>query len=142
MTVKEVAGKLGCSPETVKAHIRELFPGLMQNGKATYLNEKQVTVILEKMKRPVSSGTVVNLQSQIAGIDTTKSRVFRVDLLHRQIEAEMQNEINELRADLAVITRLLEYRTAGLEFYQDAAEAAGLTITDRDDLYSAYRGRR
>jgi hypothetical protein len=70
MTVREVAEQLGCNPETVKGHIRELCPGLMQNGKTTYLSEKQVTVILEKMKQPVSSGTVSNLQSQIAGTET------------------------------------------------------------------------
>jgi hypothetical protein len=33
ITVKEAARKLGCNPETIKGHIRALFPGLMRNGK-------------------------------------------------------------------------------------------------------------
>jgi transposase len=51
MTVKEVAEQLRCTPEAVKNHIRELFPRLMENGKPTYLNEAQVTIILEKAKQ-------------------------------------------------------------------------------------------
>jgi DNA-binding NarL/FixJ family response regulator len=51
MAVREVADRLGCNPETVKKHIRELWPNLMSNGETTYLTELQVTMILEKMKR-------------------------------------------------------------------------------------------
>jgi DNA-binding Lrp family transcriptional regulator len=148
ITVRVAARQLGCNPETVKAHIRKLFPSLLQNGKVTYLNEEQITVILEHMKQPVSSGSVNNLQSQIVGIDTSKSRVFRVDLLHRQIEAEMLTEIDELRQSLAATTKtltetreLLEYRTAGLETIQRIAEARGLMISDRDDIEATYRRR-
>jgi transposase len=70
MTIREFAQRLGCSSEAVKKHIRDLFPDLMQNGKTTWLDGKQQTIILEKMKQPVSSGTVANLQSQIAGVET------------------------------------------------------------------------
>jgi predicted transcriptional regulator len=48
-TVREVAQQLGCHPETVKYHIRVLFPGLMRKTKTTFLNERQTTIILEKM---------------------------------------------------------------------------------------------
>jgi transposase len=51
MTVQEVADQFGCSPETVKGHIRDLFPGLMRNGKTTYLTPPQVTIILERMEQ-------------------------------------------------------------------------------------------
>jgi phage antirepressor YoqD-like protein len=77
MTVREVAEKLGCHPETVKEHIRALWPGLLVNGKATYLDEAQVTVILEHMKRPVTSGTAKNLQSETVGIETSQRMTVR-----------------------------------------------------------------
>jgi predicted ArsR family transcriptional regulator len=50
MTVREVAESLRCNSETVKSHIRVLFPELMENGKTTYLNKTQVTLVLERMK--------------------------------------------------------------------------------------------
>ena len=101
MTVREVAEVLGCNPETVKKHIRTLFPDIMENGKTTYLNEKQVTVILETMKRGVAfthhvtGGDITAYNSGIVGTETSQSRALRIDLLHRQIEAEMQAEIDD-----------------------------------------------
>jgi phage antirepressor YoqD-like protein len=124
MTVREVAEQLGCNPETVKGHIRELFPGLMENGKATYLTETQVTVILEKMKMPVSSGAKSNLQFEIVGIDTMKSRALRIEMLHRQIETEMEAEIAELRAEKEAMKPKAEYH--------DRLVDAALTTSFRD----------
>lgn len=49
MTVKEVADVLGVDPEAIKKHIRELYPDLMRNGVATYLDERQVTEIKRRM---------------------------------------------------------------------------------------------
>jgi hypothetical protein len=87
MTIRELAETIGCHPETIKGHIRELWPDLMANGVTTFLNEDQATAILEKMKQPVSSGAAANLQFQIAGTETNKSRALRIELLHRQMEA-------------------------------------------------------
>jgi transposase-like protein len=99
VTVQELARRLGCNPETVKGHVRELFPGLMRNGKATLLNEKQVTIILEKMKQPVSSGTAANLQSQIAGTETALTPALRLEMLYRQIDEIKAAEIARLKLD-------------------------------------------
>jgi DNA-binding Lrp family transcriptional regulator len=143
MRVREVARQLGCSPETVRGHIRELFPGLMQNGKATYLNEKQVTIILEKMKQPVSSGTVANLQSQIVGTETALSPALKLEMLYRQIDEIKTAELEKVRAENERLQWLLEKRTAGLETIQRIAEAGGLIKSDRDDLLDTYRrGKR
>jgi hypothetical protein len=104
MTIKEVAEQLHCNPETVKGHIRELFPDLMENGKTTYLTDRQITVILEKMKQPVSSGMVANLQSEIVGVETNQSRFLRLKLLQEEqnhiydaIIADQQREIDRLK---------------------------------------------
>jgi phage antirepressor YoqD-like protein len=133
MTVREVAVQLGCNPETVKGHIRELFPGLMQNGVTTYLTEDQATLILEKMKRESGIGAGVNLQKQIVGIETSQSRALRIELLHQQIEAELQAEITELKAKA-------ETHRPKVEFFDQVADckdalqmrdvAAALNIPD------------
>jgi DNA-binding CsgD family transcriptional regulator len=112
MTVKEVARQLGCNPETVKAHIRQLFPGLMQNGKATLLDDKQATIILEKMKQGaafahhVTGGDVgaynsgiagVNLQNQIVPSESTPKaggRLFSVRDLAERFGCDIHTIIN------------------------------------------------
>ena len=45
MTIKQVAEALGVDSETIRVWIRKLYPGLMRNGLATYLDEEQVTNI-------------------------------------------------------------------------------------------------
>jgi hypothetical protein len=99
MTVQELAKQLRCSPETVKGHIRALFPGLMQNGKATLLDDRQVTIILEKMKQPVSSGTVSNLQSQITGTETALTPALKLEMLYRQIDEIKTAELARVKAE-------------------------------------------
>jgi transposase len=104
MTVKEVAEQLHCNSETIKGHIRELFPNLMENGKTTYLNETQITIVLEKMKRESGIGAGVNLQNEIVGIETNQSRFLRLKLLQEEqnhiyeaIIADQQHEIDRLK---------------------------------------------
>ena len=140
MTLREVAEVTGAAYRTVAAYAQKA--GWTENGKLTLLDERQVTVILEAMKADKSSGTKSNLAAQVQGIDTTKSRALRIDLLHRRIEAEMQGEIDELKGKLASAKALLDYRTAGLETIQRIAEACGLIMSDRDDIESMYGRRR
>jgi hypothetical protein len=127
----------GASYRTVAAYAQKA--GWTQNGKLILLTEDQVTVLVEAIKSPVSSGTKANLAAQTQGIDTAKSRALRIDLLHRRIEAEMQAEIDELQNDLAATRLLLDNRTSGLETIQRIAEAGGLVVSDRDDILATYR---
>ena len=50
MTVREVAEILNCSPETIRANGKDLFPEVFINGKTTYLTEAQVTAIKLKIQ--------------------------------------------------------------------------------------------
>jgi hypothetical protein len=82
------------------------------------------------------------------GIETGKSRLLRMKILQEEMNALYEAEIRDLKAENRALTaraasaeNLLERRTEGLETIQRIAEAAGLLTSDRDDLYSAYRGR-
>jgi DNA-binding Lrp family transcriptional regulator len=145
MTVREVAAQLSCSPETVKRHIRELFPGLMQTGKTTYLDEKQVTIILEKMKQTAShydsSGRNPTYNNLLPVTETTLSSALKLEMLYRQIDEIKTAEIARLNADLAAAQRLLDAHTAGLETIRRIAESGGLVLSDREDIESTYRRR-
>ena len=50
MTVKEIAEIKGVSESSVKRAIRKLFAEKMQNGKTTFLNEKEVAAISAELK--------------------------------------------------------------------------------------------
>jgi hypothetical protein len=138
MTLRQVADSIGASYRTVVSYAQKA--GWTENGKLTLLTEEQVTVILEAMKR--NKNNQHDLASSLQGIDTSKSRVLRIDLLHRQIEAEMQSEIDELKRDLAALRQMFNYQAAGLENVQRIAEAGDLIINDREDLIGLYRRRR
>lgn len=49
MSVQEVADVLGVTAEAIKKHIRELYPEIIKNGVKTFLNEKQVAEIKQRM---------------------------------------------------------------------------------------------
>lgn len=138
MTLMQVAEATGASYSTVAAYARKA--GWTENGKRTLLTEEQATIVLEAMKR--GNNNQHDLPSSLQGIDTAKSRALRIDLLHRQIEAEMQGEIDELKFKLTETRQLLERRTAGLETIQRIAEAGGLVMSDRDDVLDTYRRAR
>ena len=167
VTVREAAAQLGCHPETVKRHIRELWPGLMRLGKPTRLNEEQVTVILEKMKTANShydsSSRNPAYNNIVAGAETSLSKEFRLAMLYRR-DAEIMQEAASLERELrlAAENRLLDTeaafgrevldrqgtkailseREAGLETVQRIAEAGGLLVSDREDLLNTYRRNR
>lgn len=94
MSVKEVAERLGCHSETVKKHIRELFPAILRNGKTTYLTEAQATVVLEHMKRANEDTRNNTYNSRIAGAETTQSLYLQAALMERkakEVETEAKN---------------------------------------------------
>jgi cell division protein YceG involved in septum cleavage len=136
MTLQEIADKTGAAYSTVAKYAQEA--GWTQNGKQTLLDENQVTVILEAMKR--ANPNQYNLTSSLEGVETSKSAALQLDLLYRQIDAIKSAEIAQLKRELADNKALLKYRESALGFYQYLAEKNGDFITDKDDLTSAYRG--
>ena len=124
MTLREVAEITGVAYSTVAAYAKKA--GWTQNGKQTLLDEKQVTIILEAMK--CGNNNQHNLTSSIEGINTTQSRALRIDLLHKQIEAEMQAEIDELRIENKALKKDNEsvhrYFNYAITFLQEQAQEA------------------
>jgi predicted transcriptional regulator len=150
MTVREIAEQLGCTPETVRAHIRVLFPDLMQDGKKTYLNEAQVTVILEKMKHAVKHYDLSNINptynDMVIGTETDQSDEFRLAMLYKQ-NAEIMEEAARLEHKLrikaeATCSQLAIENNALHEWLRIRNEElinAGLALSDGEDRAALYR---
>ena len=163
MTLKEVADATGAAYSTVAAYAQKA--GWTENGKMTLLNESQVTVILEAMKAKETGGSFHKREAgdtfhnEIEGMKTSQSRAVRIAVLakrqqeiDRQIQAEMQAEISELRAentrleaaygrevlDHKATRNILTERETGLSVIQRIAESGGLLMSDRDDVLATY----
>ena len=100
MTVREVAEILGCDPEAIKKHVRELFPSLMQNGVTTYLTEEQVTAIKQRMIPTTKVvGAITDLEA--AGMLLKSAEHFKARFEQERdarIEAESKLAIAEPKA--------------------------------------------
>jgi DNA-binding Lrp family transcriptional regulator len=124
MTIRDFAQRLGCSPEAIKKHVRDLFPDLMQNGKTTWLDGKQQTIILEKMKQAsgfahhVTGGNVKAYNSGIAGTETVLTPMLRLKILHEEMEKIYNAEIAKLKA---------------------ANEAQAIRLSEAEEWYSVKR---
>ena len=139
MTVRGVAEALGCVPETVKEHVRKIYPDLMKNGYTTYLTEAQVTAVLESMKagqayaHHVSGGDVATYNSGIVGAETGQSLEFQLALIERKAHElwkrkAIEQERRAIRAEneLHTTQALLAEMKTGLEaIIQRVAGAAG-----------------
>lgn len=100
MTLKEIAEITGAAYRTIANYARKA--GWTENGKTTHLTEAQVTMILEAIKKPVSSGAKSNLLNEIEGIATSQSRVTVKEvarILNVSIEV-IQKHIRLLYPDL------------------------------------------
>jgi phage antirepressor YoqD-like protein len=100
MTVREVAEVLGVTEESIKKHIRELWPDLMRNGVVTYLSETQVTEIKRKMLPTTSVvGAITDLEA--AEMLLRSAEHFKVrfeEERERRIEAERRLALAEPKA--------------------------------------------
>jgi phage antirepressor YoqD-like protein len=133
MTVREVAEVTGAAYSTVAGYAQKA--GWTENGRQTLLTENQVTLIVEAMRQQTSSGAKSNLLFQMEGVETTKSRALRVDLLHKQIEAELNAEITELKAENAALAPKAAYHDAlvardHLTNFRDTAKELDMKQTD------------
>jgi DNA-binding transcriptional MerR regulator len=155
-TARELAAQFGCSLSTIHAHATKIF-GAGKNGKRREFDEAQVTAILESIKtQQADNPTARTLQMDLEGTETPLTLDLQIALAEKA-EKELAQKTRDLwkrkalaekaRADSAELELCKERtlrgaRESGLEFYQRAAESAGLVLSDKDDLYSAYRGRR
>jgi phage antirepressor YoqD-like protein len=88
MTIKELAELLQVSHDAVTWHVKRTFPELMRNGKITYLNEEQVTIIKNKMLPTSGLVASVNtdLEMQQKAVEVFQWMQFKLNEQKKQIE--------------------------------------------------------
>jgi hypothetical protein len=81
MTVNEIADLASVSPLTVRRQIKELFPGKLENGKKTTLNQAEATAIMAELRKP---GFIEPIQNEQVPIQN--EQVSRLDRMERMME--------------------------------------------------------
>jgi phage antirepressor YoqD-like protein len=99
MTIKEVAGVLGVSVDTVYNSAKALFPEVFKKGKATYLNEVQVTEVKMNLRK----------NSEVAAMPKTD---LEKKLIVAQAMQILQEEIAVLKAQNKVMLPKANYYDA------------------------------
>jgi phage antirepressor YoqD-like protein len=86
-TVQEIADLLQVPADSIRWHIRKLFPAKMENGKRTLLNQSEITEIKAKMKP--TSGLVGQVQTDL-----------EMEQKALEVMSWQQSKIQHLRAQL------------------------------------------
>lgn len=88
MTVKEVAESVGVSYSSVDRAVSKLFPTKKQNGKTTYLTEKEVALISKELK-----GEYHTSQMTFSAGEKVKNTVTELEVIGNALQA-----FNDLQA--------------------------------------------
>lgn len=92
MTTKELAEKLHCETKTIFNIARKCLPNkVIENGKTTFWNNAEITVLIEQMK--TSQPNQHNLVRSIQGVSTELTPALKIkkafDLMQEGYEEEM-----------------------------------------------------
>ena len=102
MTTKEVADSLGCAVNTVRENAKKCLPNkVFENGKPTYWNEAEITVLLEHMKEHSNIGAGVQLSNDLTAISTTMTPALKLKKAMELAEEAYQEELARLKAEKA-----------------------------------------
>lgn len=113
MTVKEVANVMETSVKTIQRSIEKLFPGKMQNGKTTFLNEEEVACISKELKNSYHLAQLAP-SHQVSRLETTTE----LEVL-ANYKAANDAFVKLLEAKTAELERINAENKPKVEFYDD-----------------------
>jgi phage antirepressor YoqD-like protein len=100
MTVKEVAESIGYESETIRKKVKDLFPDIVEPGKATLLSEDQV-YILRKTLLPRTLALKSGVENAVTSLDI-EEMTLKVIEYHRAEAARLRIENEAQREQLAI----------------------------------------
>lgn len=125
MTVKEIAQAMGVSTDTVKNCIRRIMPEKMQNGKTTFLNEQEVTMISKELKSNtfVSSHQTYEVSSQVKNTTTRLEVLANYKAATQAMIELLEAEKAELQAENERQKQQLIEAAPKVDFYNAVTES-------------------
>jgi anti-repressor protein len=125
MTVKELADVLSVAESTVRNKVSEMFPEIVRNGVATYLNEQQATEI----KKAIVPRDLT-LKSKL------ENSVTDVEMMERaqSVQLWMADKIRQLRAENTELTKTVNILTHVNKTYTATEIAKELNMRSAQEL--------
>jgi anti-repressor protein len=148
MTVREVADALGCDDETVRRHVKSVWPNLFQNGETAYLDESMVLVV--KQKLGTSGRNDLRNVAEAREITTA----LEIEELTIKVIAYHKAEADRLRAENIAQKEQLAIAAPKVEFFdqvadskdaipmRDAAAALNIPGVGRNHLFAFLREKK
>ena len=94
--LSEVSKLLGVTDEALKKHIRDMWPNKMVNGKATYLNQEEITEIKARMiptTQVVAVSTDIEMMQKAQDvISWMSSKVMELSEINKSLQIELDQE--------------------------------------------------
>lgn len=98
MTTKEVAEALKCNIKTVRENAKKCLPNKkIENGKPTFWNEAEITVLLDFMKNN-NNRTDLTCTTRCTGLETSQSKIFEIKKAYEQMRLASENVSKLLNA--------------------------------------------
>lgn len=105
MNTTEIAKIIGCNNNTITENAKKLFPNKkFENGKATYYNEKEVAILLDKLKN--NNNNQSDLSRSLIGAKTTLTNELELSKTLDGIKNLSRD--NKLKLGLGALQSLLE----------------------------------
>lgn len=99
LKTKEVAKQLNCAINTLRENAKKCLPNkIFENGKPTYWNEEEITIVLEFMKKNSGIGAGTTLSNELTGISTTLTPALRIKNAMLEMQSAYEEELANLKA--------------------------------------------
>lgn len=105
MNVSAIADSLGVSKDIVRNAINRVFPKKIQNGKTTLLNEAEVTLILEEIKKnqSVMSHSTFEVTSKVEKASTSLTPALKIKQAFELMQEGYEEELARIKAEKEVL---------------------------------------
>lgn len=100
MTVKEIASATGASSSAVNRAITKLFPNKKQNGKTTFLNQKEVAIVSKELKGHHNLFSTEKVRNSVTHLEMLENVQRDLQwLISYNAELQSQNKSLQIRLD-------------------------------------------
>ena len=120
ITTKELAEQLGTTRDVVIANARKCLPDkIFEQGKNTYWNKAEVTVLLDYMKTHTSNNRSVEFNSTVENLSTDLTPALKIKKALELMQEGYEEELARLRAENAEKEHKLIEQAPKVEFFDD-----------------------
>ena len=126
ISTKELAEQLKTSKDVIIANAKKCIPNkVFVQGKATYWNNAEITVLLDYMKSHTSNNRSVELNSTVANSSTELTPALKIKKAFDLMQEGYQEELERLKLENAQKQNQIEELTPDAESWRNFVDSDG-----------------